>query len=198
MDLLDQIKSLHWGMLKPDYQKIFLDKNWQPKHPTDNALIFGDTCLSHPVFVVAHFFDGTDKLGRLIFGCNNLSDDELKKVYRKIINDLTEKYGESQFSETSEDGLSEMKKWKTKDSIISSNFMLSKSSALSEFNAFNISSGFDAAHPGIEVIWGDIKNDPLSKRWDESGFSDENKPQKLPKDFMLSDAQIEEIRKSME
>lgn len=191
MDLLDQIKSLHWGILKSDYQKIFLDKNWQPKHPTDNALIFGYTYLSHPVFVTAYFFDGTDELGRLIFGCNNLSDDELKKIYRKIINDLIKNYGEPQLSESLESDLAtpiefrmtEIKKWKTSDSIITVLFALAESGTIT---------------PGIGIVWGDITKDPTSRRWSDSELSDGRKPEKLSKDFILSEAQREEIRKSME
>ncbi len=200
MNLIEQIKSLKWAILKSEYQKVFSDKSWYPNHPTQNAVGFSENYLGYPLQVYAYFvIDGNkDKLARVVAAFGNLTDEQLEELFRKLVVDLTEKYGEPQFSETSEDRLSEMKKWKTKDSIISADFMLSKSSALSEFNAFNISSGFSTAGPGIGITWGDIKNDPLSKSWDESGFSDENKPQKLPKDFKFSEAQIEEIKRSME
>ena len=200
MNLIEQVKSLKWGILKSEYRKVFSDKSWYPDHPTQNAVGFSENYLGYPLQIYAYFvIDGNkDKLAKVVVAFGNLTDEQLKELFRKLVVDLTEKYGEPQFSETLEDRLSEMKKWKTKDSVISVDFMLSKSSALSEFNAFNISSGFGAASPGIGITWGDIKIDPLSKSWDESGFSDENKPQKLPKDFKFSEAQIEEIKRSME
>src|SRR3989344_2042630 len=137
MDLLEQIKSLHWGISKSDYQKVFADKNWQPEHPTDNTIIFGDTYLDCPVFITAYFFDGINKLGRLALGYNNLPDNELKEVYQKIIGGLTKNYGAPQFSETPENDpttpaefrMSEMKTWKTADSVITSTFALAESGA---------------------------------------------------------------------
>lgn len=191
MDLLEQIKSLSWGISKSDYQKVFADKNWQSEHPTDNAIIFGDTYLGYPVFITAYFFDGTNKLGRLALGYSNLSDSELKETYQKIISGLTKNYGAPQFSEAPESDpatppefrISEMKTWKNADSVISTTFALAKSGS---------------TMPGIGIIWGDKENDPASKSWDKTGFSDENKPQKLPKDFKFSEAQIEEIKRAME
>lgn len=200
MNLIEQIKSLKWGILKSEYQKIFSDKSWYPDHPTQNAVGFSENYLGYPLQIYAYFIiDGNkDKLAKVVAAFGNLTDEQLKEVFKKLVVDLIEKYGEPQFSEISEDKLSEMKNWKTDDSIISANFMLSKSSVLAEFNAFNLSSGFSAASPSVGVIWGDIKNDPLSKSWNESDFSDEDKPQKLPKDFKFSEAQIEEIKRSME
>ncbi len=191
MDLLEQIKFLHWGISKSEYQKIFSDKNWQPKHPTDNAVIFGDTYLGNQVFVTAYFFEGTDKLGRLALGYSNLSDNELEAVYQKIIGGLTKNYGAPQFSETPENDpttpaefrMSEMKTWKTADSVITSTFALVESGATMS---------------GIGVIWGDIENDPASRRWAKSELNDGKKPEKLPKDFKFSEAQIEEIKRAME
>ncbi|OGY40952.1 MAG: hypothetical protein A2570_00455 [Candidatus Brennerbacteria bacterium RIFOXYD1_FULL_41_16] len=191
MDLLEQIKSLHWGMTKSDYQKFFADKNWQPEHPTDNAVIFGDTYLEYPVSITAYFFDGTDKLGRLALGYSNLPDNKLKEVYPKIISGLTKNYGAPQFSETPENDpatpaefrISEMKTWKTANSVITSTFVLAESGA---------------TIPGIGVVWGDIENDPASRRWGKSELSDGRKPEKLPKDFKFSEAQIEEIKRAME
>ena len=191
MDLLEQIKSLNWGISKSEYQKIFSDKNWQPEHPTDNAVIFLDTYLEYSVSITAYFFDGTDKLGRLALGYSNLSDNELKEVYQKIIGGLTKNYGAPQFSETPENDpttpaefrMSEMKTWKTADSVITSTFALAESGA---------------TMPGIGVIWGDIENDPASRRWAKSVLSDGKKPEKLPKDFKFSEAQIEEIKRAME
>lgn len=190
MDLLEQIKFLHWGISKSDYQKIFSDKSWQPEHPTENAVIFGDIYLGNQVFITAYFLDGTDKLGRLALGYSNLPDNELKEVYQKIIGGLTKNYGAPQFSETPENDLatpaefrmSEMKTWKTADSVITSTFALAESGA---------------TMPGIGVIWGDVENDPASRRWAKSELSDGKKPEKLPKDFKFSEAQIEEIKKAM-
>lgn len=191
MDLLEQIKSLRWGILKSDYQKTFSDKNWQPEHPTDNAVIFTDTYFEYPLFTTAYFFDGTNKLGRLVLGYNNLSDTELKEVYQKIITGLIKNYGVPQFSQTMENDqrtppefrMSEMKTWKTVDSVITTTLALAESGA---------------TMPGIGVIWGDIENDPASRRWANSGLSDGEKPEKLPKDFQFSEAQKEEIRRAME
>ncbi|MDO8523475.1 MAG: hypothetical protein Q7S12_04335 [bacterium] len=189
MDLLEQIKSLQWGISKSDYQKFFAGKSWQPEHSTDNAVIFGDTYLGYPVFITAYFFDGTNNLGRFGLGYSNLSDNELKEVYQKIISGLTKNYGAPQFSETpgndpttqAEFRMSEMKTWKTTDSVVTTTFALAESGA---------------TMPGIRVIWGDIENDPASRRWAKLELSDDKKPEKLPKDFKFSEAQIEEIKRA--
>ena len=197
VDLIKQIKSLKWGISKSEYRKIFSNKAWHEDHPKLNAVGFSDNYLGYPLFVTAYFIYTTEKLAKVGVNYANLTDEQLNEVYKKLIENLTMAYGKPQFSETSEDRLSERKNWKTKDSIISVNLLLSKSNVLSKFNAFNISSGFGAASPSIGVTWGDIKNDPLSKSWDESGFSDENKPQKLPKNFKFSEEQIAEIKRAM-
>ena len=191
VDLIKQIKSLKWGMLKSEYRKIFSNKEWHEDHPKLNAVGFFGNYLGYPLFVTASFFYGTDKLGRLSLNYSNLTDEQYKDLFGRLVEILTKIYGKPQFSEDinnnnerpAEYRISELKKWKTSDSVISIMLMLSESGSTT---------------PGLGIDWGDIKNDPLSKQWDESGFSDENRPQKLPKDFKFSEKQIAEIKRAME
>jgi len=198
MDLIEQIKSQKWGISKSEYKQIFSEKKWHSEeHPTLNAAGFFDEYLGYQFFVVAYFFDGADKLAKigmhLGLGTDLIeSDKQLKDVYKKLIENLTKIYGKPQFSESidkeeqkttsAEYRGSDMKTWKTKDTIVSSTLILFESGS---------------PDPGVGIIWGDIKNDPASSWWAKSELSDGEKPEKLPKDFQLSDEKIEEIKKSM-
>lgn len=157
---------------------------------TDNALIFSDAYLGYPVSITAYFFDGTDKLGRIILGYENVSNTGLKDVYGKLAGELIRIYGSPQFSQkpefdastSAEFRISELNTWKTKDCVISFTLALAESGT---------------TMPGLVVVWGDIENDPASRNWAKSDLSNGEEPENLPKDFKLTEAQKEEIRKSM-
>ena len=195
VDLLEQMKSLRWGIPKAEYKKIFSDKKWDTdEHPTLNAAGFFDEYLNHQFFMVGYFLDGSNKLAKVEMGLgSDTPDEQLGDVYKKIVANLSKTYGDPQFSKLSDEDeqkthsaehwTTDMKVWKTKDSIITGTLILRK---------------FGLPDPCVNVSWGDIENDPASRRWAQSELSDGRKPEKLPKDFKLSEAQISEIKRAME
>ena len=95
MDLIEEVSSLKWGLSKQEYINVFSDKQWQPDHPTQNAVGFYDTIQSRTVFVVAYFLtDDQDKLAKIIIGFEGIETDTQRKyIFEDQIKYLSEKYG---------------------------------------------------------------------------------------------------------
>lgn len=160
MDLIEEIASLEWGLSKQEYRNVFSDKQWQPDHPTQNAVGFYDTIQDRTVFVVAYFLtDKQDKLGKIIINFEGIETDTQRKyIFENQIKYLTEKYGKPARSTTTpkkstampECCLSEQIIWKTNDTVIDASLALSK---------------HDSPNPFLGITFFDRQNDPFIKKF---------------------------------
>ena len=193
MDLIGEISSLKWGLSKQEYRNVFSNKQWQPDHPTQNAVGFYDTIQSRTVFVVAYFLtDNQDKLAKIIINFEGIETDTQRKyIFEDQIKYLTEKYGKPIRSITTPEKstvmpeccLSERIMWKTNDTIIDASLTLSKHNSLNPF---------------LGITFYDKQNDPLMKGFVNWVDSDYNQADNRTTPFKpLPEDQINEIKKKI-
>lgn len=193
MNLIEEISSLKWGLSKQEYKNVFSDKQWQPDHPTQNAVGFYDTIQNRTVFVVAYFLtDEQDKLGKIIINFEGIETDTQRKyIFEDQIKYLTEKYGKPIRSMTTPEKstampeycLSERIMWKTSDTVIDASLALSK---------------HDSPNPFLGITFYDKQNDPFVKEfvnWIDSDYSQADNRTTLFKP--LPEDQVNEIKKKI-
>jgi hypothetical protein len=159
---MDFLKKIKWGIGKEETQAIFRDKKPMPPHPTQNAIGFFGSIYGVPGAVVCYFRKGLlgrEKLARvnvaLLF--ETPEDDIIEKKYIQVKTDLLTQYGSPAHQGSMKDAppefrQSELLVWVVGDSILILDLRLNRD-------------GVSQDKCGISVIYGDAKNDPISRQW---------------------------------
>ncbi len=161
---MDFMKKIRWGIGKDEVHLILRDKQFVGEHPGKNAVGYYDSIYGVDTGIVCYFnrgLFGSDKLARvnIIFFRERPEDETIEKTYTQIKSELIGQYGNPTHKvdynkEIPHDiRLSEQLVWVVSDSILTLSLGLKRNGVLED-------------GPCIDIGYGDIKNDPISKLWD--------------------------------
>lgn len=160
---MDFLTKIQWGIGKDEVRGILRDTQFVGSHPEQNAIGFYDSVSEVDAGILCYFSRGVfgkDKLARVTvtFFKKRPEDEIIEKRYAQIKTDLISQYGDPTHKvDYNKDmptdlRLSELLVWIVGDSILTLGLGLKRD-------------GVSEDAPCIDIGFGDIEKDPISKQW---------------------------------